>query len=71
VAWTGYELSANNGPWLPLSVTYGGPSGYTATAEDPGCASTGGLCGTTTGRLRVVTAPGASEPSNVATIHLD
>lgn len=71
VPWTGYELSVNNGPWLPLTVTYGGPSGYTAVAEDPGCQSTGGSCGSTTGRIRVVTATGASEPSNVGNIYLD
>jgi len=71
VPWTGYELSVNNGPWLPLTVTYGGPSGYSAVAEDPGCQSTGGSCGSTTGRIRVVTPTGASAPSNVAAIYLD
>ncbi len=60
----GWELSIDDGPWLPVTVTFTDGYDFSGTATDPGCGSTGGNCTTdTTGRIRAVTADGYSQPS--------
>jgi hypothetical protein len=69
---TGWELSVNGGPWLPVSVSGSGDGDFSGTAIDPGCASTGGHCHiNTTGRIRAVTTTGYSAPSNSSWIYWD
>ncbi len=66
----GWEVSINNGPWLPTTNTeLTGSSAlgdsYTGLVNDDGCASTSGSCTSeTTGRVRAVTTTGHSEPSD-------
>ena len=68
---TGWELSVNNGPWLPLSVSYTSPGSdpglghlHLGHASESGCPSMGGQCSqSTTARVRAVTTSGRSEAS--------